>query len=121
MCLKCVNELKKRSKITHLSMDTTWTQLSESSIESGSTWLHWTSAILGSFIVGLSGIVPLILLPSSNKQKKSDEVLAKRNLNRQLSFAVGGLLGDVFLHLVPEAYNSKNSEFFEVSFNQISK
>ena len=115
MCLKCVNVLKKRSTITHLSMDTTWTQLSESSMDSGSTWFHWTSAVIGSFIVGLSGIVPLILLPSSNKQKKSDEVLAKRNLNRQLSFAVGGLLGDVFLHLVPEAYNSKNSEFFEVS------
>ena len=95
-------------------MDTSWTQLSsESPMESGSTWFHWTSAILGSFIVGLSGIVPLILLPSSSsKQKESDKVVAQRNLNRQLSFAVGGLLGDVFLHLVPEAYSSKNSKFF---------
>ena len=107
--------MTRKKGLQHSSMDTTWTQLSESSMESGSTWFHWTSAVIGSFIVGLSGIVPLILLPSSNKQKKSDEVLAKRNLNRQLSFAVGGLLGDVFLHLVPEAYNSKNSEFFEVS------
>ena len=83
-------------------MDFTWTQM-----ESGTTWFHWTSAILGSFIVGLSGIVPLILLP--NKQKKSDINQAKINLNRQLSFAVGGLLGDVFLHLMPEAYNSRQS------------
>ena len=37
---------------------------------------------------------------------------AKRNLHRQLSFAIGGLLGDVFLHLVPEAYSS-GKNFFE--------
>ena len=53
--------------------------------------------------MGLSGVVPLLFIPKNKPKQNSN---AKRNLKRQLSFAFGGLLGDVFLHLVPEAYES---------------
>ena len=79
-------------------MDSTWTIFEQNS------WFPWTSAVLGSLIVGLSGVVPLILIPTNTKSKENSQ--AKRNLHRQLSFAIGGLLGDVFLHLIPEAYSS---------------
>ena len=79
-------------------MDSTWTILEQNS------WFPWTSAVLGSLIVGLSGVVPLILIPTHTKSKENSQ--EKRNLHRQLSFAIGGLLGDVFLHLIPEAYSS---------------
>ena len=89
------------------TMDPSWTQFNET------TWFHWTSAILGSCLVGLSGVIPLILLPQKPRGsvKSEDDNSSKRNLNRQLSFAVGGLLGDVFLHLLPEsyAYNHSNT------------
>nr|XP_039255574.1 zinc transporter ZIP13-like [Styela clava] len=55
-------------------------------------------SIISAFMVGLSGILPLIMLP-----KMSD---GSKCLNRLLSFAVGGLLGDVFLHLLPESWNA---------------
>lgn len=44
-----------------------------------------------------------------------------QNLKKLLSFAIGGLLGDVFLHLLPEAWahtssNSKYIRFFSSSY-----
>lgn len=73
-----------------------------------STWIQWTLAIFGSFLVGLSGLVPLIILPNQHSSNVTPvkKLNAERSLNRQLSFAVGGLIGDVFLHLVPEAYEA---------------
>ena len=56
----------------------------------------WIYALVCSSLVGLSGLFPLFLLSLG---KTSDGLL-----RFMLSFAVGGLLGDVFLHLLPEAY-----------------
>ena len=68
-------------------------------MENESTWFHWTTAILGSFLVGTTGIVPLILIPqsvqnnsNSKEEDKRKENEDRKNLNRQLSFAVGGFL-----------------------------
>ena len=55
--------------------------------------------ILGSVLVGLSGVLPLLFLPGKLGGSVNDE-----NLKYMLGFAVGGLLGDVFLHLLPETY-----------------
>ena len=33
--------------------------------------LQWTCAVLGAFLVGLSGLVPLLIMPATNKRKKS--------------------------------------------------
>lgn len=77
-------------------------------IESGTLTLNtWLCALLSSALVGMCGVFPLVVnrwvrLDSSCKDK-----LAFRAL---LSFAVGGLLGDVFLHLLPEAYGTSSSD-----------
>ena len=117
--------------------------------------IQWTCAVFGTFLVGLSGVVPLIIMPGTTKRKKSvshkdsnDTVFPRshengddhnrssrtlfrrqstvdhfsqvdenkdntsqenneQTLNRYLSFAVGGLLGDICLHLLPEIYSDK--------------
>lgn len=69
------------------------------------TWTAWTTAVLGSFVVGLSGLVPLLVIPTESRSQSTDGGQSK-TLRRHLSFAVGGLLGDVFLHLLPEAYGA---------------
>lgn len=69
------------------------------------TALTWTAALLGSIAVGLSGVVPIVLIPLDNNPTQSPHQTDK-HLKLLLSFAVGGLLGDVFLHLFPEAYGA---------------
>ena len=61
-----------------------------------STWLLTLGAAL---VVGSTGVLPLILFPKNSSLKNG---LNPKFLNLLLSFAVGGLLGDVFLHLLPE-------------------
>jgi len=68
------------------------------------TVLTWTAALLGSITVGLSGVVPILLIPIDDNPSQSYQ--SDGNLKLLLSFAVGGLLGDVFLHLFPEAYGA---------------
>ena len=62
-------------------------------------WSQWVGALLGSVLVGLTGVLPLFLVPSKLGGSVNDE-----SLKYMLGFAVGGLLGDVFLHLLPETY-----------------
>ena len=56
----------------------------------------WFYASLCSSLVGLSGLFPVFLLSLGKTSEKQ--------LQFMLSFACGGLLGDVFLHLLPEAH-----------------
>ena len=63
-------------------------------------WSQWAGAILGSLLVGLTGVLPLIIVPT----KLGAGSVSDENLKYLLGFAVGGLLGDVFLHLLPETY-----------------
>lgn len=78
-------------------------------IESEALTLNtWLCALFSSALVGVCGVFPLLVnrwvrLDSSCKDK-----LAFRAV---LSFAVGGLLGDVFLHLLPEAYGASSANF----------
>ena len=105
---------------------------------------NWLYAAFCSALVGLTGLVPIFLLPnqdflqnnpqehqlnnehseeesnnnlkkkqekSKNSQNKSEKIQAEnpdlpKGLRWMLSFAVGGLLGDTFLHLLPEALSS---------------
>lgn len=71
----------------------------------------WVFSLLGSVVIGLAGILPLIIIPSQGESKEDDSGERKdpsesKFLKVLLSFAVGGLLGDVFLHLLPEAWES---------------
>ncbi|XP_078487999.1 zinc transporter ZIP13 [Ciona intestinalis] len=90
------------------------TETSENMMESAnSTALDYSRfeatilALLSAGLVGMSGIFPLIILPKINGglNKKDGSV----QLQRLLSFAVGGLLGDVFLHLLPESWEQLNN------------
>ncbi|KAL4642070.1 zinc transporter ZIP13 isoform X2 [Arapaima gigas] len=60
-------------------------------------------SLIGSIIVGLSGIFPLLVIPIEAGAALKTEAGCQK-LKRLLSFAIGGLLGDVFLHLLPEAW-----------------
>lgn len=63
----------------------------------------WFCSLVGSIAVGLSGIFPLLVIPiEAGAALKTEDGCQK--LKKLLSFAIGGLLGDVFLHLLPEAW-----------------
>lgn len=71
------------------------------------TWSTWLLALASALLVGACGVFPLLLtrwirLDASAKEKGA--------LKLVLSFAVGGLLGDVFLHLLPEAWGSHGEQ-----------
>ena len=62
-------------------------------------------AFFATFLVGCAGIVPLFFIPlETGAALRKKDGPAAQTLNKFLSFAVGALLGDVFLHLLPEAY-----------------
>ncbi|XP_056382508.1 zinc transporter ZIP13 isoform X2 [Hyla sarda] len=63
----------------------------------------WICSLIGSLLVGLSGVFPLLVIPVEAGATLRSEEGAKR-LKQLLSFAIGGLLGDVFVHLLPEAW-----------------
>ncbi|XP_007113009.1 zinc transporter ZIP13 isoform X2 [Physeter macrocephalus] len=63
----------------------------------------WVCSLLGSLVVGLSGVFPLLVIPLEMGTTLRSEAGARR-LKQLLSFALGGLLGNVFLHLLPEAW-----------------
>ncbi|XP_033218583.1 zinc transporter ZIP13 homolog isoform X2 [Belonocnema kinseyi] len=65
----------------------------------------WVFSLLGSAMVGLSGILPLLIIPIDDGTNLKNG--GAGTLKSLLSFAVGGLLGDVFLHLLPEAWARK--------------
>ncbi|XP_066964745.1 zinc transporter ZIP13 homolog [Macrobrachium rosenbergii] len=63
----------------------------------------WICSVIAAIAIGLAGIVPLLIIPQDNQIKSNIE--SRNILQLLLSFAVGGLLGDVFLHLLPEAWS----------------
>ena len=79
--------------------------LGDSNLDDGALSHKILFAVLATFLVGCAGIAPLLFIPletgAALRHKGGD---AAKTLNKFLSFAVGALLGDVFLHLLPEAY-----------------
>eukprot|EP00096_Caligus_rogercresseyi_P016145 TRINITY_DN870_c1_g1_i1.p1 TRINITY_DN870_c1_g1~~TRINITY_DN870_c1_g1_i1.p1 ORF type:complete len:254 (-),score=25.05 TRINITY_DN870_c1_g1_i1:442-1203(-) len=73
------------------------TNISFEIIEGHSQFTGWLGAAVGSSLVGLAGMLPCFIL---------SDVKARPLMYRfLLSFAVGGLLGDTFLHILPESYS----------------
>lgn len=71
-----------------------------------STWIY---ALLSSAAVGACGVFPLLV----NRWIRLDRDCKKNStLRGVLCFSVGGLLGDVFLHLLPEAFGDHDSDTF---------
>ncbi|XP_015765488.1 PREDICTED: zinc transporter ZIP13-like [Acropora digitifera] len=63
----------------------------------------WLYSISATILVGMAGVLPLLVI-SVEAGHSLREGVSTDNLNLYLSFAAGGLLGDVFLHLLPEAW-----------------
>ncbi|KAG8036357.1 hypothetical protein G9C98_003679 [Cotesia typhae] len=82
----------------------------------------WIFSLLGSAMVGLSGVFPLFIIPIDEGADLKHGPGAK-TLKMLLSFAVGGLLGDVFLHLLPEAWENKslNSKIHYLFYKRMYK
>lgn len=64
----------------------------------------WIFSILSAFLVGLSGVLPIFIISIDSNVILSDGTPSSF-LKLLLGFSVGGLLSDVFLHLLPEAYS----------------
>uniref|UniRef100_A0A8D0BAA1 Zinc transporter ZIP13 n=1 Tax=Salvator merianae TaxID=96440 RepID=A0A8D0BAA1_SALMN len=63
----------------------------------------WVCSLIGSLMVGLTGVFPLLIIPlKTGATLKLEE--GSHRMKQLLSFAIGGLLGNVFLHLLPEAW-----------------
>lgn len=69
----------------------------------------WLYSIPATILVGMCGIFPLLVIPVETGHALREGVTAD-HLKLLLSFAVGGLLGDVFLHLLPEAWAHVHDE-----------
>ena len=65
----------------------------------------WILCVVSAAAVGACGVLPL-LLNRFVRLDRTDTVM-----QTVLSFAVGGLLGDVFLHLLPEAWGPEQHVF----------
>lgn len=63
----------------------------------------WICSVVAAAAVGMAGVVPLLFIPTVAQMKSNNG--GRNGLQLLLSFAVGGLLGDVFLHLLPEAWS----------------
>ncbi|XP_050304789.1 zinc transporter ZIP13 homolog [Anthonomus grandis grandis] len=71
--------------------------------------MPWLWAMFGSILVGLSGVLPLLVIPMDQTDNLKQGASANK-LKSLLSFAVGGLLGDVFLHSLPEIWANNVSK-----------
>lgn len=74
-------------------------------MDSSDKTLVWLLSVLSSCAIGVSAMFPLFLMSfSSTNCLINTDSSSKTLLKYLLSFAVGGLLGDVFFHLMPEAF-----------------
>ncbi|XP_050397992.1 zinc transporter ZIP13 [Patella vulgata] len=80
-----------------------WDSTNENMLLGHLTYETWCYSLFSAVLVGLSGIFPLLVIPIEAGPSLKHGAAATR-LKLLLSFAVGALLGDVFLHLLPEAW-----------------
>ncbi|VDO84004.1 unnamed protein product [Schistosoma mattheei] len=74
------------------------------------SWGRGLLCIFSAFVVGLSGVVPLLFLPLDSICPRKDVI----SLNRWLSYATGSLLGEVFIHLLPESWINSDIDTFQI-------
>jgi len=63
----------------------------------------WIYSLIATLMVSLCGVIPIVFIPLDGAKSLNTPGGAAK-LRCFLSFAVGSLLGDVFLHLLPEAW-----------------
>ncbi|XP_048522962.1 zinc transporter ZIP13-like [Dendroctonus ponderosae] len=72
--------------------------------------MPWLWSVIGSILVGLTGVLPVFFMDVEEVGSMGKGVVSNK-LKTILSFAVGALLADVFLHSLPEIYtiNASNA------------
>merc|ERR1712029_71157 len=100
-----------------ISMDSV---LSDPAVEPSfaTDWTQWAGAIIGACLVGLTGVLPLWVIPAK-ALGTAPSAPSEDSLKYLLAFAVGGLLGDVFLHLLPETYQHMSQIADETAASRI--
>ncbi|CAJ0577331.1 unnamed protein product, partial [Mesorhabditis spiculigera] len=101
-------QAKRREEQLRLEQEEISRVLSEAAAQSRSHGISlsaWVGSIVGCLLVVACGIVPAFLLPANSGEFLQSED-GRKKLNLLLSFAVGSLLGDVFLHLLPETWST---------------
>ncbi|XP_055337514.1 zinc transporter ZIP13-like [Paramacrobiotus metropolitanus] len=63
----------------------------------------WMYSFIATILVSLCGVIPIVFIPLDGAESLNTPGGTSK-LRMFLSFAVGSLLGDVFLHLLPEAW-----------------
>ncbi|VDN07824.1 unnamed protein product [Thelazia callipaeda] len=71
------------------------------------SWYIYCRTIFGCIGIVACGIIPAFILPSNSNEYLQSNA-GRQSLNLLLSFAVGSLIGDVFLHLLPFVWIDKN-------------
>ncbi len=67
----------------------------------------WLASITSALLVGLSGVVPVLILPRlAINEKNHRQLVDSPTFKCLISFAAGTLLADVFLHLLPETFTA---------------
>lgn len=59
---------------------------------------------MGATMVGLSGVLPFVIIPQI--AHNHEELMKTSIFKCMVAFAAGSLLGDVFIHLLPETYTA---------------
>lgn len=65
----------------------------------------WVFSVLGSIAISLMGVLPLLILPVDSGGNEFSDPAESKSLKIILSFAVGCLLGDVFLNSLPKVWS----------------
>nr|XP_006821024.1 PREDICTED: zinc transporter ZIP13-like [Saccoglossus kowalevskii] len=119
-CCSVVGEIhraKHTGKVVAQSADQASVEHQENMNTSSNSRLEvWIYSIVGTIFVGLSGIFPLLIIPFRDDTAKN--LSNTPGLGLLLSFAVGGLLGDVFLHLLPEAWSHNDDSINDLTYHR---
>ncbi|MFH4977292.1 hypothetical protein AB6A40_004001 [Gnathostoma spinigerum] len=73
----------------------------------------WIGTLFGCLCIVGCGVLPAFIVPI-NGDRFLDSIDGRHRLNILLSFAVGSLLGDVFLHLLPETWASNPGQMLKL-------
>ncbi|VDM40753.1 unnamed protein product [Toxocara canis] len=94
---------KRRQEARQLEEQRLIEAVTNSEIRQNVCWQTWLLTMCGCACIVACGVAPAFIFPI-NTGSVLQTPQGRRNLNLLLSFAVGSLLGDVFLHLLPEVW-----------------
>merc|ERR1712013_54898 len=116
-CLSHIHSSHPSVHLHHHNQPSTITQDEQGGVQDGGVWsrafrkwnVAWLLSIPAACLVGSTGVLPLLVFNSANCDRLGSKgaalstAVSPSKLKLLLSFSVGGLFGDVFLHLLPES------------------